>query len=446
MLLIGSPMCQTFCGVITTMMPNANRVSEVKYKNFVEQCDRHLEEKEMCQVPGNAGRLFLHENLWDRWSRGLSFVKEVAESDGVHTTNSELCRSQSTLCSPRRGSCFKSKSEYVTEELGMCCCNKVKRTKIHVKNVLLMVYRGLKRENDSVKAIGSKEVGRAIEESNAMDSISVVEFDTRLLRESRQMEIDFVNQLDVYYRHPRQWASFVGMTGMLEARQLEYRSRLCEKGLKRSGSDVECAMLGASPRKIRSLDASGARRMAGVASGVAIEPQPDEQVVCRDVIGELSNSLSEMGKETRSWKTKWRHVFVNHKPKSSTVVCCHERELCGLVHRDDFIVTGDSVQLMWIGSRLKEGLNFERCADRGVDDGIDKMVTILNRLVTLACVDEYGRIRHLHRPMPWLRGADRHIKKFDCTNESAVQEIRERRDPGVHSRLHRRIVRRKRVR
>ena len=149
-----------------------------------------------------------------------------------------------------------------------------------------------------------------------MDSISVVVFDTRLLRESRQMEIDFVNQLDVYYRRPRQWESFVGMTGMLEANQLEYRSRLCEKELKRSGSDVECAMLGASPRKIRSLTASGARRKAGTASGVAIEQQPDEQVVCQDLTGELSNSLSEMRKETHRWKTKWRHVFVNHKPKS----------------------------------------------------------------------------------------------------------------------------------
>ena len=97
----------------TTMMRDANRVGEVKYKNFVEQCVRHL--------PGNAGRLFLHENLWDRWSRGLSFVKKMAESDGMHKTKSELCRSQSTMCSPRIGSCLKSKSEYVTEELGMCC-------------------------------------------------------------------------------------------------------------------------------------------------------------------------------------------------------------------------------------------------------------------------------------------------------------------------------------
>ena len=82
---------------------------------------------------------------------------------------------------------------------------------------------------------------------NVMDCISVVVFDTRLLRESRQTDNDFVNQLNVYYRRPRQWESFVGMTGMLEANQLEYHSRLCEKELKRSGSNVECAMLGASP-------------------------------------------------------------------------------------------------------------------------------------------------------------------------------------------------------
>ena len=41
--------------------------------------------------------------------------------------------------------------------------------------------------------------------------------------------------------------------------------------------------------------------------------------------------------------------------------------------------------------------------------------------------------------MLWLRGADRHIKKFDCTNESGVREMRERRDPGLHSRLHREL-------
>ena len=52
------------------------------------------------------------------------------------------------------------------------------------------------------------------------------------------------------------------------------------------------------------------------------------------------------------------------------------------MHGVDFIFTGDSVQLMWIESRLKEGLNFERCVDLGVDDGVDKAVTILSQLVT----------------------------------------------------------------
>ena len=98
-----------------------------------------------------------------------------------------------------------------------------------------------------------------------MDSISVVVFDTRLLRESRK--IDFVNQLDMYCKRQKQCESFVGITGMLEANQLEYRSRLCDKELTRSGSDVKCAVFRASPRKIRSLDASGARRMAGTPSG-----------------------------------------------------------------------------------------------------------------------------------------------------------------------------------
>ena len=156
-----------------------------------------------------------------------------------------------------------------------------------------------------------------VKSPNTTDSIAVVEFDTGLLRESRQMEIVYVNQLDVNYRGPRQWelsrpviptrrvnerysrlrekefewtSSVVkSMTRMLGVKQLECRSRLCEKELKRSSPRVECAMLGASPRKIRSLDVSGARRMVGTASEVAIEPQPDEQVVCQDLIGEWSN-------------------------------------------------------------------------------------------------------------------------------------------------------------
>ena len=69
----------------------------------------------------------------------------------------------------------------------------------------------------------------------------MVMFDTRLMLESRQMDIDFVNQLEVYCRLPRQWESCVGM---LEANQLEYCSRLRERtqttGFRRRGRDVGC--------------------------------------------------------------------------------------------------------------------------------------------------------------------------------------------------------------
>ena len=70
-------------------------------------------------------------------------------------------------------------------------------------------------------------------------------------------------------------------------------------------------------------------------------------------------------------------MFDNHKPKSLTVVCFRERELC------------EYVQLIWIESRLMEGLDFERCADLEVVDGVDTTVTISSRLAIwseLTCI------------------------------------------------------------
>ena len=55
----------------------------------------------------------------------------------------------------------------------MCCCNKDERTKTHVKNVMMMVLRGLSYValTDSEGTIGSKEVGTVGEESNATASV-----------------------------------------------------------------------------------------------------------------------------------------------------------------------------------------------------------------------------------------------------------------------------------
>ena len=50
------------------------------------------------------------------------------------------------------------------------------------------------------------------------------------------------------------------------------------------------------------------------------------------------------------------------------------------------MITGDSMQLAWIESRLNEGFILKRCAIRGPNDGDDKTVTILSRLVTWGCL------------------------------------------------------------
>ena len=96
------------------------------------------------------------------------------------------------------------------------------QTESHVKKVVMNVSKGLRRDIDSVKATGLREVGGVDEESNVMNSdectkevqrvfnsIGVAEFDPRLLRELRQTEIDLMDQLEVYRKRARQWASSI---------------------------------------------------------------------------------------------------------------------------------------------------------------------------------------------------------------------------------------------
>ena len=110
----------------------------------------------------------MHEHPWDAWSRGLSFVNEIAEKDGVHKT-SDLCRFQLATNRIEKGSWFMSNSECIIEEMGKRCYNKCGQAKNHVKNFVVAVLKGLKREIDPVKAIGSMEVGVTCEEPNALE-------------------------------------------------------------------------------------------------------------------------------------------------------------------------------------------------------------------------------------------------------------------------------------
>ena len=85
-LLIGSPMCRACSTLIE--LTQAGKPSEVRHKSLVEQCVTHLK---FCfrMYERSARRLFLHEHPWDAWSRGFSFVKEIAEKDRVFKTEGD---------------------------------------------------------------------------------------------------------------------------------------------------------------------------------------------------------------------------------------------------------------------------------------------------------------------------------------------------------------------
>ena len=63
------------------------------------------------------------------------------------------------------------------------------------------------------------------------------------------------------------------------------------------------------------------------------------------------------------------------------------------------------MQLAWAESRLNEGLIRKRRAILGPDDGDDKTVTILNRLVTWVCND--ASELHVYQPRGCATGGER---------------------------------------
>ena len=101
---------------------------------------------------------------------------------------------------------FISNAECIIEQSCEWCSLDSCRTRF-----VLSVLTGLKNEIDSAKAIGSIEIGITCEEPNVQeldeyseelfdvfDSISGTRLDPKLLKVSRQVELDFMSRLGVY--------------------------------------------------------------------------------------------------------------------------------------------------------------------------------------------------------------------------------------------------------
>ena len=218
--------------------------SEFELRSLVERCVTHLKFCfRMYETQRNAGRLFLHEHPWDASSRGFSFVNEMAEKDGVHKTEGDLCRFQLATNSSEKGSWFMSNSECIIEELSKRCCNNCRQVKNHMKNFVVAVLKGLKREVDSVKAIGSMEVGDTCEEPNMLELDEYAEELKSVFDNLGGVRLDpEMNRLEVYRKRPRNKAKDKGIhviptkwvdVNKGDDKRPEYRSRWCGKELKR---------------------------------------------------------------------------------------------------------------------------------------------------------------------------------------------------------------------
>ena len=211
----------------------------------------------MYETQRNAGRLFLHEHPWDAWSRGLSFVNEMAEKDGVHKTKGDLWRFQLATNSVEKGSWFMSNSECIIEELSKRCHNKSGQAKNLMKNFVVAVLKGVNREIGSVEEPNVLELDEYAEElQNVFDSISGVRLDPELLGASRKGRDRLHESVGgVYRKRPRSWAKDKGIhviptkwvdVNKGDDKRPECRSRLCGKELKRWDPTMPgtCASMG----------------------------------------------------------------------------------------------------------------------------------------------------------------------------------------------------------
>ena len=89
-----------------------------------------------------------------------------------------------------------------------------------------------------------------------------------------------------------------------------------------------------------------------------------------DLIGELLKSLYETRKTAQNWEKKWQRVIIDSDFFDWYMVTPMRTSSC----------------VSCVGFVLDEGLILKRRAVLGPDDGDDKTVTILNRLVTCVCL------------------------------------------------------------
>ena len=166
-LLILSPVCRAFSTLIE-LTQTTGKLSEVKHWNFMERCVKHLKFCfRMYGTQRNARILYLHEHPWNAWSRDFSFFNEMAEKDGVHKTECDLFRFQLATNRIEKESWFMSNSECIMEGLSMRCYIRDGQAKNHMKKFVYTLFK--EREIDSVKAIGSTEVGVTCEKPNVQE-------------------------------------------------------------------------------------------------------------------------------------------------------------------------------------------------------------------------------------------------------------------------------------
>ena len=229
--------------------------------------------------------------------------------------------------------------------------------------------------------------------------------DAKKVKEARQLEMEYYDKMQVFDKVPI--AQCWERTGKapLKARWVDidkgtrYRSRWVAKQFKGSESEewfaatppiealralISHTTSGPKKKALMVCDVSRAFFYAPVQHEKNVElcEEAKKKVDDNDMCAKLRMSMYVTKAAAQNWQKKVQETMATlgfSIGKASPVLFCHpQRSLKCLVHGDDFVVSGEPVDLVWMRNELESKLEINTTI-LGDEPGMSKEVKILNR-------------------------------------------------------------------
>ena len=240
----------------------------------------------------------------------------------------------------------------------------------------------------------------------AWDDHTGESLDAKKVKEARQLEMEYYDKMHVFDKVPIAQCWEITGKAPLKARWVDidkgtrYRSRWVAKQFKGSDSEewlaatppiealralISHTTSGPKKKALMVCDVSRAFFYATVQNEIYVElcEEAKKTVEDNNMCAKLRMSMYGTKAAAQKWQKKVQETMATlgfSIGKASPVLVCHpQRSWKCLVHGDDFVVSGEPLDLVWMRNELESKLDIIKTTILGDEPGMSKEVKMLNR-------------------------------------------------------------------